>query len=297
VRIFSPLPLSSLSLVWITSPILLPKRGLCFLPTTTSRIVVSQDPPQITEYYLASTHKFYTHMMNNLCRQVQASVQRWGGIRSFHVLGRSSSLSALSSLTSSSSSLTGTAPATTSGGRRACGYHTTPVTRNPANKTPPTNRLGNLFTDDILAEIEYHHDRRDVTNLNLFLKHPSTPKIMGWHPDLVFDGDDNTLLPRESESVRGVKKTSTGTVTTSTSTKATAAKATTTTTEQHQGQDTAAAETPKPIWRAATTNTMIPWSCMNRNSRRPRKANKGKRPCSSVGRKARTRKLGNPKRK
>eukprot|EP00559_Dactyliosolen_fragilissimus_P001826 CAMPEP_0184863158 /NCGR_PEP_ID=MMETSP0580-20130426/9498_1 /TAXON_ID=1118495 /ORGANISM="Dactyliosolen fragilissimus" /LENGTH=172 /DNA_ID=CAMNT_0027361309 /DNA_START=53 /DNA_END=571 /DNA_ORIENTATION=- len=35
---------------------------------------------------------------------------------------------------------------------------------------------------------------------------------------------------------------------------------------------------------------------MNRNARRPKKANHGKRPCSRVGRRARRRKFGNPRR-
>ena len=46
-----------------------------------------------------------------------------------------------------------------------------------------------FITEEMIAEMEYHHERRDGNDLNLFLQHPSTPKIMGWHPDLIFESD------------------------------------------------------------------------------------------------------------
>ena len=39
------------------------------------------------------------------------------------------------------------------------------------------------------------------------------------------------------------------------------------------------------------------FSCMNRNKRKPSKANHGKRPCSRVARRAKRRAFGNPRRK
>ena len=46
-----------------------------------------------------------------------------------------------------------------------------------------------LFTDNVLSDMLSHHERRGLTNLNLFLQHDCTPKLIGWHPDLICDGD------------------------------------------------------------------------------------------------------------
>lgn len=43
-------------------------------------------------------------------------------------------------------------------------------------------------------------------------------------------------------------------------------------------------------------NVTPPLQAMNRNARKPKRANKGKRPCSHFGRRKRRRRFGNPKR-
>ena len=57
------------------------------------------------------------------------------------------------------------------------------------NEQDSKESLSGFFTDEIIAEMEYHHEQRDVAGLNLFLRHPSSPKLIGWHPDLIFDDD------------------------------------------------------------------------------------------------------------
>ena len=71
-------------------------------------------------------------------------------------------------------------------------YHTSTVLSNAADK--PTEAF---LTEEMISAMEYHHEQRDVTDLNLFLKHPSTPKIMAWHPDLIFDGDTIDFIMHE----------------------------------------------------------------------------------------------------
>lgn len=121
-----------------------------------------------------------------------------------------------------------------------------------------------FITEEMIAEMEYHHERRDGNDLNLLLQHPSTPKIMGWHPDLAFESDlfgdswENSSLPEgdSTDEEEGVTATSTATT--------------------------------------ATKPTKM--SFMNRNARYGSKASKGKRPCSRQARRRKKRAIGNPRR-
>jgi len=118
-----------------------------------------------------------------------------------------------------------------------------------------------FITEEMIAEMEYHHERRDGNDLNLFLQHPATPKIMGWHPDLIFESDlfgdtweqdpSSSALPDEEE---------------------------------------------EEVVAPASTATSTPMSFMNRNARYGSKASKGKRPCSRQARRRKKRSIGNHRR-
>lgn len=89
----------------------------------------------------------------------------------------------------SSSALLSPGPATS-----RASFHTSRVLSNAADK--PTEAF---LTEEMISAMEYHHEQRDVTDLNLFLKHPSSPKIMAWHPDLIFDGDTIDFIMSHDE--------------------------------------------------------------------------------------------------
>lgn len=149
-------------------------------------------------------------------------------------------------------------------------YHSGRVCLN--NGSGHRSPLDAYFSNEMIAEIEYHHNQRDLSNLNLFLKHPSTPKIIGWlPPDLILenmdedelmaaddDGDDNldTLVKHQEEMQLD---------------------------DQQQQEDD----------KDEDDNTM---SCMNRNARYGGKANKGKRPVSRQRRRRKKRSIGNHRR-
>ena len=124
-----------------------------------------------------------------------------------------------------------------------------------------------FFTDDMIAEMEYHHVKQDLTDLNLFLKHPATPKVMGWHPDLICDGD--------------VTETLMGTVTQQTGQ------------ENPAGCDTSNLQDDR---LRSHIRRSVSWSCMNRNARYGSKATKGKRPVSRQKRRNKKRSIGNHRR-
>ena len=199
-------------------------------------------------------------VMNNLRRCSQSllpSLQRLTSTRVATVLGRPAVLAAQSVMPMHRFPLMVPVTATTTS--NTASYHTTRATSNPADKTP----LGHLFTDEIIAEIEYHHERRDVTDLNLFLKHPATPRVMGWHPDLIFDGDTVVLREDVVPPMDDVVVV--------------------------QLPNNKLVKRPQ-IGPPRQTSTM--YSCLNRNKRFGTKANHGKRPCNSRGRKARKKRIG-----
>lgn len=123
--------------------------------------------------------------------------------------------------------------------------------------------IDTFITEEMIAEMEYHHERRDGKNLNLFLQHPSTPKIMGWHPDLIFETDvfdvvtedvcPSAVSPEEKDAVM----------------------------EEEDASVVAGDDTK---------------SCLNRNARFGTKATKGKRPNSRQRRRWKKRKIGNHRR-
>ena len=122
-------------------------------------------------------------MMNNLRRLVIPTLRNGS-----KALSQRSTMMATSPL--SSSALLAQGPATTS----RASFHTCRVLSNAADK--PTEAF---LTEEMISAMEYHHEQRDVTDLNLFLKHPSSPKIMAWHPDLIFDGDTIDFIMSHDE--------------------------------------------------------------------------------------------------
>ena len=79
-------------------------------------------------------------------------------------------------------------------------YHNSTVCHNEQDNK---GSLSGFFTDEVIAEMEYHHEQRDVADLNLFLRHPSSPRLIGWHPDLIYDDDmtENDSGTADSPSV------------------------------------------------------------------------------------------------
>ena len=143
-------------------------------------------------------------------------------------------------------------------------YHTSTMLSNAADK--PTEAF---LTEEMISAMEYHHEQRDVTDLNLFLKHPSSPKMMAWHPDLIFDGDNYETISKHEmdETVQAASPA------------------------VNDDEDTSSVVSAPPATRRRGK-----MSFLNRNARYGNKASKGKRPVSRQARRRKKRAIGNHRR-
>lgn len=148
----------------------------------------------------------------------------------------------------------------------------------------------------MIAEIEYHHEQRDLSNLNLFLKHPSAPKIIGWLPP-----DYNNVIAEDAHDEHDLDDDDEDSLDTLV---------------KHQHEMNLAqqeAELPAPQSQDGLHDDTVvvvvvedndkdddgddeSLSCMNRNARYSTKSNKGKRPVSRQARRKKRRAFGNHRR-
>lgn len=153
-------------------------------------------------------------------------------------------------------------------------YHSSTACRTPEeDKDDPLEEstssvAGRIWTDELLAEI-HDYRQREISSLNMFLTHPSTPRVLGWY----YPEGGNDPVVSLTDVLTNVLE------------------------EDEELDDDEDEETLYESIAAPTVRRPRPrWSCLNRNARYGGKANKGKRPVSRQARRRKKRSIGNHRR-